>query len=93
MEDGYQTVSVAMPAMLLSSTGLDEPRLPSLKGIMAAKKKPVEVVTGAGDGATRVRWTALKAPEKTVSGVMLQDVPAAEAARQLVAWLKEQKAL
>jgi electron transfer flavoprotein beta subunit len=93
MEDGYQTVSVAMPAMLLSSTGLDEPRLPSLKGIMAAKKKPVEVVTGAGDGATRVRWTAPKAPEKTVSGVMLQDVPAAEAARQLVAWLKEQKAL
>ncbi len=93
MEDGYQTISVAMPALLLSSTGLNEPRLPSLKGIMAAKKKPIEVVTGAAEGAGRVRWTAPKAPEKTVTGVILQDVPAAEAAKQLVAWLREQKVI
>ncbi|MGI9253917.1 MAG: electron transfer flavoprotein subunit beta/FixA family protein, partial [Thermomicrobiales bacterium] len=39
MEDGYQIVTAPMPAMLLSSTGLNEPRLPSLKGIKAAKKK------------------------------------------------------
>jgi electron transfer flavoprotein beta subunit len=42
MEDGYQTVRSTLPAVLLSSTGLEQPRLPSLKGIMAAKKKPVE---------------------------------------------------
>ncbi|MGI9253239.1 MAG: electron transfer flavoprotein subunit beta/FixA family protein, partial [Thermomicrobiales bacterium] len=76
-----------------SSTGLNEPRLPSLKGNMAAKKKPVQVVPASGAGEARIRWTAPKAPEKTISGVVLQDVPAGEAAKQLVAWLKEQKAL
>ncbi len=42
MEDGYQTVRSTLPAVLLSSTGLDQPRLPSLKVIMAAKRKPIE---------------------------------------------------
>ncbi|MFM9108631.1 MAG: electron transfer flavoprotein subunit beta/FixA family protein [Chloroflexota bacterium] len=93
MEDGYQTVTVAMPALLLSSTGLDEPRLPSLKGIMAAKKKPVDVVAASVPGESDIRWTAPKAPEKSVTGVLLQDVPAAEAARRLTEWLKEQKAM
>jgi electron transfer flavoprotein beta subunit len=93
MEDGYQSVTVPMPALLLSSTGLAEPRLPSLKGIMAAKKKPVEVVTGSGAADGRVRWTPPVAPEKTITGVVLQDVPAGEAAKQLVGWLQEQKVL
>ena len=53
MEDGYQTVRSTLPAVLLSSTGLDQPRLPSLKGIMAAKKKPVEnVAASVPDGAS-----------------------------------------
>lgn len=93
MEDGYQTVSVPLPAALLASTGLNQPRLPSLKGIMAAKKKPVEKVPPPPIAEARMTWSAPQAPEKTAAGVLLQDIPAAEAARQLVAWLKEQKAL
>ena len=50
MEDGYQTVRSTLPAVLLSSTGLDQPRLPSLKGIMAAKKKPVETLAAQRSG-------------------------------------------
>lgn len=91
MEDGFQTVGVALPAMLLSSTGLDEPRLPSLKGIMAAKKKPTDVLDGTLDGEKRLTWGEPYVPEKPMLGTIVQDVPARDAAKQFVAWLKEQK--
>jgi electron transfer flavoprotein beta subunit len=90
MEDGYQTVRTALPALLLSSTGLDEPRVPSLKGIMAAKKKPIEAAPVSAE-EPRLAWSAPVVPEKTVTGTIVQDLPPAEAARQLVAWLQEQK--
>ena len=93
MEDGYQTVRSTLPAVLLSSTGLDEPRLPSLKGIMAAKKKPVESVAASVPGERRLAWDSPQVPAKTVSGTIVNvpDVPVSEAAKQLVAWLREQK--
>src|SRR5215211_466132 len=93
MEDGYQTVRSTLPAVLLSSTGLDQPRLPSLKGIMAAKRKPVESVAAGVQSERRLAWETPQVPAKTVSGtiVNVQDVPATEAAKQLVGWLQEQK--
>jgi electron transfer flavoprotein beta subunit len=91
MEDGYQTVRLTLPAVLLSSTGLDQPRLPSLKGIMAAKKKPVDTVVGSVPVERRLGWETPVVPAKTVSGTIVQDIPATEAARQLVDWLQEQK--
>lgn len=91
MEDGYQTVRTPYPAMLLASTGLDEPRVPSVKGIMAAKKKPIEDVAAASVSEARLTWETPFVPPKTVSGVLVQDVPAAEAVQQLMAWLREQK--
>lgn len=91
MEDGYQTVRSSLPALLLSSTGLDEPRLPSLKGIMAARKKPIESVSIAAGDEQRLAWDEPYVPPKTVAGTIVQDVPAAEAAKQLVAWMQEQK--
>jgi electron transfer flavoprotein beta subunit len=91
MEDGYQTVRSSLPAVLLSSTGLDEPRLPSLKGIMAAKKKPLESTSVAPEAQQRISWESPFVPERAVSGTIVQDVPAAEAAERLIAWLQEQK--
>jgi electron transfer flavoprotein beta subunit len=93
MEDGYQTVRATLPVVLLSSTGLDQPRLPSLKGIMAAKRKPVETISAVAAAERRLTWETPQVPAKTVSGtiVHLQDVTATEAARQLVGWLQEQK--
>ena len=93
MEDGYQTVRTSLPALLLSSTGLDEPRVPSLKGIMGAKKKPIAATPVSVDDERRLEWSEPTVPEKTVSGTIVQDVPAAEAARQLVGWLQEKKLL
>jgi electron transfer flavoprotein beta subunit len=93
MEDGYQTVRSTLPAVLLSSTGLDQPRLPSLKGIMAAKKKQVDTVVASVPAQRHLAWETPQVPAKTVSGtiVHVQDVPATEAARKLVGWLQEQK--
>jgi electron transfer flavoprotein beta subunit len=91
MEDGYQIVRSTLPAVLLSSTGLDQPRLPSLKGIMAAKKKPVDTLAASIAEERRLTWDAPQVPAKTISGTIVQDVSATEAAKQLVSWLQEQK--
>lgn len=91
MEDGYQTVRASLPVVLLASTGLHEPRLPSLKGIMAAKKKPVDTTTATTPNASRLHWDEPYVPAKSASGTIVQDVPPAEAVGQLVAWLREQK--
>jgi electron transfer flavoprotein beta subunit len=91
-EDGKQIVDVATPVVVLAMTGLNEPRYPSLKGIMAAKRKPIEQVTATPPTtAARVTWGEPFVPERTVTGTIVQDVPPADAAKQLVAWLKEQK--
>lgn len=91
MEDGYQRLRADLPVMILASTGLDEPRVPSVKGIMGAKKKPVEVRTVVLPADARLTWETPYVPPKTTSGVIVQDVPASEAAAQLVAWLQDQK--
>ncbi len=91
MEDGYQTVRAPLPVVVLASTGLEEPRVASVKGIMAAKKKPVETTTVTRQPGERLTWDEPIVPPRTVSGVIVQDLPATEAAAQLVAWLQEQK--
>ena len=43
VEGGVEQASCALPAVFTCDKGLNNPRLPSLKGIMAAKKKPFEI--------------------------------------------------
>ena len=47
-DDGYQVVEASTPAVVSVVEKINEPRYPSFKGIMAAKKKPVETL-GLGD--------------------------------------------
>ena len=42
IEGGREVVEVQLPAVITTDKGLNEPRYASLKGIMAAKKKPIE---------------------------------------------------
>lgn len=44
-ENGYATVTAALPAVVSVVEKINEPRYPSFKGIMAAKKKPVDSLT------------------------------------------------
>ncbi len=41
-EEGIESVSFSLPAVITCNKGLNEPRYAGLKGIMAAKKKPLE---------------------------------------------------
>ena len=47
---GYDTVEASLPAVVSVVEKINEPRYPSFKGIMAAKKKPVETLTLADAG-------------------------------------------
>ena len=42
IEGGHEKVEIKLPAVFTAQKGLNEPRYPSLKGIMAAKSKPIE---------------------------------------------------
>ncbi len=43
IEGGIEVLEFSLPAVVTADKGLNEPRYPALKGIMAAKKKPLEV--------------------------------------------------
>jgi len=49
-EAGYQTVEAALPVLVSVTGSINTPRYPALKGIMQAKKKPVEQLTAADLG-------------------------------------------
>ncbi len=43
-EEGYDVIDGPLPALISVTAGVVEPRYPSFKGIMAAKKKPMDIV-------------------------------------------------
>jgi electron transfer flavoprotein beta subunit len=49
-EVGVDTIEVKLPAVVAVSDAINEPRYTSLKGTMAAKKKPLETLTAADLG-------------------------------------------
>ena len=58
-EFGYDTIRAPLPAVVAVSDAINEPRYPSLEGIMGAKRKPQETLSaadvgGAADAATTV---------------------------------------
>jgi len=64
-EGGVETVSFSLPAILTCDKGLNEPRYAGLKGIMAAKKKPLEEESFEDvAGQAQVEGLDLPAPRK-----------------------------
>lgn len=51
-EAGYQTVEAPLPAVVSVTGSINTPRYPALKGIMQAKKKPLETLSAADLGFT-----------------------------------------
>src|SRR5207237_8930234 len=52
IEGAIEVVEFPLPAVLTADKGLNEPRYPALNGIMAAKKKPLEVKPVQGSAGT-----------------------------------------
>ncbi len=50
VEGGLDVIEVPLPAVFTASKGLNEPRYPSLPGIMKAKKKPLQTLTASDLG-------------------------------------------
>jgi electron transfer flavoprotein beta subunit len=61
IEGGKEIVETTLPAVFQAQKGLNEPRYPSLKGIMAAKSKPIEEKAPAGMHV-RVETIGLRKP-------------------------------
>jgi electron transfer flavoprotein beta subunit len=62
---GYDVVTSPLPALISVTAGATEPRYPSLKGVMAAKSKPVETLSVSDLGLSSDDTTATQ----TVAGV------------------------
>jgi electron transfer flavoprotein beta subunit len=94
IEGARETWTTPLPAVLSAQKGLNEPRYASLKGIMAAKKKPVQVLDLAALGldaaavAPKLRVTRLELPPPRPPVRLIEGDPAAQA-QELVRLLHE----
>jgi len=61
IEGGHEIVHTKLPAVFTAQKGLNDPRYPSLKGIMSAKNKPIEEKSPART-SLRVETAALRKP-------------------------------
>jgi electron transfer flavoprotein beta subunit len=64
---GYDKVEASLPAVLSVVEKINEPRYPSFKGIMAAKKKPVETLSLADAGVDPARVGLAASASEVVS--------------------------
>jgi electron transfer flavoprotein beta subunit len=95
IDGGRETWETPLPAVVSAQKGLNEPRYASLKGIMAAKKKPVQALDAAALGldaaalAPKVTVTALELPPPRPPVKMIEGDPEMQA-KELVRLLHEE---
>jgi electron transfer flavoprotein beta subunit len=101
-EYGYDTVSVELPAVISVGDAINEPRYPSLKAIMGAKKKQLDTKATAdvgieadrvGEQGSRTTVLAINPPPAKEAGEIIEDEDTNETVEKIVAWLDERKLL
>jgi electron transfer flavoprotein beta subunit len=101
-EYGYDTVEIALPAVISVGDAINEPRYPSLKAIMGAKKKQLDTKsTGdvgieagrVGADGSRTAVLAINPPPAKASGEIIEDEDTNETVEKIVNWLDERKLL
>jgi electron transfer flavoprotein beta subunit len=73
---GYDVVESSLPAVVSVTAGVVEPRYPTFKGIMDAKKKPVDTLTVADlgdDASVGQRVTTIEAAAERQAGMKIED--------------------
>ena len=99
-EYGYDTVLVEFPAVISVGDAINEPRYPSLKAIMGAKKKPLDAkATGdvgieasmVGADGSKVDCGNFHDPPAKEAGQIIEDEDTDETVSKIVAWLDERK--
>ena len=87
VEGGHEVAEFDLPAVVSAQKGLNEPRYASLKGIMQAKKKPLEEIE-VGDAEARVEIKQLTLPPERAAGEIVGEGP--DAVPELVRKLREE---
>lgn len=87
IDGGKEIVEFPFPAVIGTQKGLNEPRLPNLKGIMAAKKKPLEK-KDAKTGTALFEVVGMELPPPRPEGKIVGK--GAEAVKELVRLLHEE---
>jgi electron transfer flavoprotein beta subunit len=99
-EFGYDVIEAPLPAVVAVSDAINEPRYPSLKGIMGAKKKPQETVSladlgleadRAGEIGSRTEVYTIGDPPPRGETQRIEDD--GSSAEKIVEFLLERKAL
>lgn len=95
IEGGNEVVEVPTPAVITAQKGLNEPRYPSMKGIMQAKKKPIKKLSlgdlglTADQVAAKVKVQSYFLPSAKAAGkIIAGEVP--QAAAELAKLLREE---
>jgi electron transfer flavoprotein beta subunit len=93
VEDGYQRLKIKLPALLGVSSEMNEPRYPPLKGIMAAGRAQIPVLTAAdlrlGDASPKVQLRRLYVETREARVELIQADSLEEAGKQLADKLRE----
>jgi electron transfer flavoprotein beta subunit len=101
-EYGYDTVEVDLPAVISVGDAINEPRYPSLKAIMGAKKKPLDRKAigdvgiedeRVGVDGSRTTVEGINPPPQKAAGEVIEDEDTNETVEKIVAWLDERKLL
>jgi len=87
VDGGTETVELPLPAVLTITKGEYEPRYASLKGIMAAKRKPLESKEAAVSDS-RIRVAAMELPAERSGGRIVGEGP--DAVPELLRLLREE---
>ena len=102
MSDGFETVQMALPAVVTVSNELGEPRYPKLQQIMKAARKTVTTwgaddlgldPSTVGEAGSRLKLERLFIPEVSGQVELIEGETAPEQAAGLVAKLREAKVL
>src|SRR4051812_45931311 len=99
-EYGYDTVEIELPAVISVGDAINEPRYPSLKAIMGAKKKPLETYATSdvgiepdrvGEDGSMTQVLGINPPPEKQAGEIIEDEDTNETVEKIVAWLDERK--
>lgn len=92
-DGAMEVLELPLPAVVTAQKGLNEPRYPSLKGIMQAKKKELKKVSlgdlGLGAEAGKAKVTGYQLPEARQAGKVVEGDPA-NTVGQLITFLTEE---
>jgi electron transfer flavoprotein beta subunit len=99
-EYGYDTVEIELPAVISVGDAINEPRYPSLKAIMGAKKKPLDAISVSdvgidpslvGEPGSRVECGDFHDPAAKAAGQIIEDENTDDTVEKIVVWLDERK--